>query len=388
MRIVLYLFFVMMKCISSSFATLSLLLFLSPISFADKHDNPGSADIFYELGLEFPENWQDKPREERHEILQSLGIKPSKGEHYKGKVGDISGYFEVLNLEQPENWKTMSFEEKNDYVMTSDFFQEEKKSEGGKSETETKSLLSPEELIADQEAEVQQNEKNSPPKKSLQAFVEKYKIPLLIAGIVFLLALLLGSFFHTRSIRRILQIAFMYILPVGALLFSLLLPIKNVFLEFGSLAEQLLILILFVKPLAVILQSSWLMKVVGFRRELGILCFWFFLFHAAGFIYLYGLTSFEDFLEPYLFWGAVAAFGMILLGITSNNFSLKLLKKNWKRLQCIAYPVLFFTLLHSGMSEGEGAMKAIVIGGIFLVLKFLQWKGIRFPLAKLRKKAD
>jgi DMSO/TMAO reductase YedYZ heme-binding membrane subunit len=60
---------------------------------------------------------------------------------------------------------------------------------------------------------------------------------------------------------------------------------------------------------------------------------------------------FSNPLSNYLFIGLLAIIGMIILGLTSNFFSIKLLGNNWKRIQWLAYPILFLSKLHADLSH-------------------------------------
>jgi len=95
------------------------------------------------------------------------------------------------------------------------------------------------------------------------------------------------------------------------------------------------------------------------------------------------LFNFASYLkvENGLFWGAVAGIGMILLGLTSNNISVRLLKKNWKRLQRIAIPVYFLISIHKFIASDEGLIPVLVIFVVYVVLR-----GAGHYMAKLRQK--
>ncbi len=171
-----------------------------------------------------------------------------------------------------------------------------------------------------------------------------------------------------------------YVLPLGLIGATALMEgreLKHFFVELGSWSWILVMLILFVKPLGVIFKSRLLMMVVSLRRELGVAAFWTFLFHGAGLIWMDNLVDVNLYLDwrGYLFWGGVAGVGMILLGVTSNEISVKWLGKNWKRLQYVAYPVLFFATAHKTIAEEGTVVPAIVIFTVFVFLKVVEkWR--------------
>ena len=169
------------------------------------------------------------------------------------------------------------------------------------------------------------------------------------------------------------------IVPLALVTFSILIPSRDTFIYYGRAAQFLLIYILFIKPLAHVFNIKWMRRHIAYRRQFGVATVWFALFHALMFIYDRELYYFQDFqgIGNYLPYGAVAIVGMSILGLTSNNYSVRLLKRNWKRVQYLAYPTLFFTLLHSSMARGEMPF-VIVVSTLFIILKTLEWKGIKF----------
>ncbi len=62
-------------------------------------------------------------------------------------------------------------------------------------------------------------------------------------------------------------------------------------------------------------------------------------------------------LTNYLFIGVFAMLGMVVLAATSNFYSIKMFGKSWKKIQWIAYPVLFLGKLHGDMSKGASGMR-------------------------------
>jgi len=58
-------------------------------------------------------------------------------------------------------------------------------------------------------------------------------------------------------------------------------------------------------------------------------------------------------LDSYLLWGSLAGSIIFLLGITSNTFSVKLLKRNWKRLHMLVFLALVFVALHIYFIAGD-----------------------------------
>ncbi len=186
----------------------------------------------------------------------------------------------------------------------------------------------------------------------------------------------------TPQQRKLVQIATYYLLPIGLLGAVLLIGDGHFFKELGEKALLLVALNLYIKPVAVLFKHQLTALALTFRREIGIASFWLYAFHSAGMFISRGLEV-SYFLNPqgFLFWGGIAGFGMYILGLTSNNFAQKLLKKNWKKVQSSAYLVFIFASYHSALASGSFT-KMIVGVGLFVVLKVLQYLVPRFLAAK------
>lgn len=131
----------------------------------------------------------------------------------------------------------------------------------------------------------------------------------------------------------------------------------HLYKEWGSMALNLLYLIMFMKPIIVIIWYKPLYQFLPYRRQLGVISAWLAVFHTIGLMISRDLLDISAYLanpwSNYLFIGAIATVGMIILGLTSNFFSIKFLWKNWKRVQWLAYPVLFLSKLHADLSHRD-----------------------------------
>ena len=171
---------------------------------------------------------------------------------------------------------------------------------------------------------------------------------------------------------KLIQKLIYYVLPVVLLLVSVVVG-GEVFGKFGTLAMLGVTAVLYVQPLSILTKNPWIIKLFTMRREMGVASFWLFFFHAYGLIFSRNISpEFIFNVKGFIFWGFLAGMGMWLLGLTSNNFSQKLLKKNWKRLQRVVYPTYFLLLYHASMAEGE-MWKFWVFGGGYVVLKGLSF---------------
>lgn len=128
---------------------------------------------------------------------------------------------------------------------------------------------------------------------------------------------------------------------------------------FAKISWVLLIIILFVRPLADIFRWKFFLKILRLRKELGIICGISAILHVI--VYLYSINLLSSYfsnsifwkLDNFLGWGSLALIAMLFPLLTSNLFSQKLLKRNWKRVQQITYLTFIFTGIHIFLIAGN-----------------------------------
>ncbi|MBD2778616.1 ferric reductase-like transmembrane domain-containing protein [Iningainema sp. BLCCT55] len=125
---------------------------------------------------------------------------------------------------------------------------------------------------------------------------------------------------------------------------------------------------------------KWLLK---HRRTIGIITFFFALGH--GLLVIKKRTF--DLFDPKTYWiyiqGAVTLIVFALLAITSNDWSIKKLKKNWKRLHQLTYPSMFLLTWHVwGKMSGHwtyitpiGIVASTGITVLFLIRLWIERQG-------------
>ncbi len=163
----------------------------------------------------------------------------------------------------------------------------------------------------------------------------------------------------------------------------------------GSLAANLLILLLFLSPLSVIFRARLLLLVMGLRRELGILMGCLALTHGLG--YALDPVFFKIFLQEYLganlfsmdtsiLAGLTGLLLITLLTLTSNRWATRLLGgKYWKRLHRVVYPAFVLIVVHRFFRVGGSwqhimpFIEAVLLVGAYTLLKFLTWKQQAWP---------
>ncbi len=179
------------------------------------------------------------------------------------------------------------------------------------------------------------------------------------------------------QITRVVRIVAYYVLPTMLLVGSLLFGSEVRFIaQFGNAALFLILGNLFLKPVALITKNGIVSLLLTLRREMGVASFWLYIFHAVGMVNIYKFQP-ADFagIDNFLLYGSLAGMGMWVLGLTSNNGAQKLLKKNWKKVQMVAYPVLFLALLHGAKAQTE-IEKFYLFSTLYLFLKALQFKKV------------
>lgn len=126
--------------------------------------------------------------------------------------------------------------------------------------------------------------------------------------------------------------------------------------SFGSMAETMLLFILFLSPLSKIFRMKLLFLLMSMRREFGILMGCFAFVHSIS--YFIDQSSFSVYIKPYLnteffsiqpvfFFGIMAFLFTLPLLLTSNTMSVRLMgPKRWKLLHRSVYILLLLMLLH------------------------------------------
>lgn len=138
--------------------------------------------------------------------------------------------------------------------------------------------------------------------------------------------------------------------------------------------------ILILSPLSRVSGITILPKLMPFRKELGITMGMYALVHSAlFFIASYGYIG-DMVTQAWFIAGVLGMFLTLLLTITSNVWSMKMLGKNWKRLHRAVYVILILVLIHVvALSALSGRVNySILIPAIFwLVLKLMDIWGIK-----------
>ena len=144
-------------------------------------------------------------------------------------------------------------------------------------------------------------------------------------------------------------------------------------LYFAWAAWITLLIIVLSRPLADLFKVKILSFLTSNRKYLGWLCGLTVILH----IFIYALNfnlpltfffdlSYWDFSRA-IGWGLLAFATMIPLVLTSNLYSIKLLKRNWKRLQRLTYLFFIASGIHIYLKGGKW-LYTLVPMGIWLIL--------------------
>jgi DMSO/TMAO reductase YedYZ heme-binding membrane subunit len=156
---------------------------------------------------------------------------------------------------------------------------------------------------------------------------------------------------------------------------------------YGKSAWLLFLIVLFLGPIAQISRSKILNALMVFRREAGILMGVFAIEHSWLFFVKFGLglnfileKNFwlaENWITPFGFGMAALALTVPLMA-TSNNFSVRFLKGNWKTLHRLAYVILILIALHI-VFVGRNSFQAFAIVIFYAAVKILAVSGFKIP---------
>ncbi len=117
----------------------------------------------------------------------------------------------------------------------------------------------------------------------------------------------------------------------------------------GDWAAWLLMLTLAVTPLRLLFRKqAWIIWLMRRRRDIGVASFAYALGHMVMYLVRKGSPEFvlAELSTPYIAVGWIAFALFLPLAITSNDVSVRRMKRSWKRLHRLVYPAAILTFLH------------------------------------------
>lgn len=161
-------------------------------------------------------------------------------------------------------------------------------------------------------------------------------------------------------------------------------PVKEFEHILGLWALRFLILTLLVTPLRDIFRLNFIV----YRRALGLLAFYYVAMHFATYVILDRGLNWPDILKDvtqrwFIIIGFVAFLALIPLAVTSNQWSIRKLKKHWQTLHRLIYAIALAGAVHFLMSVKSWPTEPLVYFLIIAVLVF--WRLIRQPYLRHKK---
>lgn len=163
-------------------------------------------------------------------------------------------------------------------------------------------------------------------------------------------------------------------------------PVKTFEIFLGLWAVRFLVLTLAVTPL----RDLTGINLVRYRRALGLLCFWYLSFHFAVYLVLdqeLALSAvWEDIAKrPFIMLGMAGLALLLPLALTSNNWSVRRLRKNWTRLHKLVYLATICGAIHFMLSTKVLSVQQLIYLSLLTLL--LLYRLIRPSLMRRRKAA-
>jgi sulfoxide reductase heme-binding subunit YedZ len=147
--------------------------------------------------------------------------------------------------------------------------------------------------------------------------------------------------------------------------------------ETGNWSVGLLSIALAVTPLRRVLrEAKWPRRIMTYRRALGVASFAYAAFHTLTYLqrkWGYGYIL-EEGVEPDLLTGWIALVIFSMLAITSNDKSVRVLRKNWQRLHRTVYIAAGLVFAHWILTAFERQTAYICLAALCVVesLRFLR----------------
>ncbi|MGV3552287.1 protein-methionine-sulfoxide reductase heme-binding subunit MsrQ [Rhizobium sp.] len=146
-------------------------------------------------------------------------------------------------------------------------------------------------------------------------------------------------------------------------------PIQTFEHLLGEWALRFLIATLLVTPL----RDLTRINLFRFRRALGLLTFYYAMFHFLTYFILdrgmnLPVIFVDVFKRPYIIVGMIAFLCLIALALTSNNWAIRAMGRGWSRLHRLVYPIAVLGVVHFFMAVKSWPPRPFVYAVIISVL--------------------
>lgn len=154
----------------------------------------------------------------------------------------------------------------------------------------------------------------------------------------------------------------------------------------GDLAAQLLVAALAITPVRWMFpRSAWPIWLVQRRRYIGVAAFAYASLHAAVYAQRLGaLDTIAAQAREAAMWTGWLGLGVMLpLALTSNDASVRFLRRAWKRLHRLAYPAALLTLAHWFLAAFDPTAGLVYFALLACLEGFRVWRGYVFRKQRL-----
>jgi sulfoxide reductase heme-binding subunit YedZ len=153
-------------------------------------------------------------------------------------------------------------------------------------------------------------------------------------------------------------------------------PIAAITHNTGDWALRFLLLSLAMTPLRLILKKSWPIR---FRRMIGLYAFFYASMHFSVYLFLdlgsYWLQIGADIIKrPFIAVGFTAWLLLVPLAITSNQWMMRKLKKNWLKLHKLVYAIGILGVVHYYWLVKSDVREPLLYAGILAALFAIRLK--------------
>ncbi len=141
----------------------------------------------------------------------------------------------------------------------------------------------------------------------------------------------------------------------------------------GDLSVQILIVTLAATPLRLLAPGGFSLWLMRRRRDFGVASFCYAALHLAVYVLRKADAALilEEGIEPGLLTGWIALAIMTPLALTSNDASVRALKRAWKRLHLLVYPAAVLALAHWVLTAFD-PLNAYIHAGVLAAIASLR----------------
>jgi sulfoxide reductase heme-binding subunit YedZ len=197
--------------------------------------------------------------------------------------------------------------------------------------------------------------------------------------------------FGLKTLAHVLALA-----PAAALTYNALHdrlgadPVAALTHQTGDWALRLLLLCLAMTPLRMLLKAAWPIR---FRRLIGLYAFFYASLHFSVYLFLdlgsYWSQIGADILKrPFITVGFTAWLLLLPLAVTSNQWMMRKLKKNWQALHKLVYAIGVLAVVHYYWLVKSDVREPLIYAGILALLFAIRLKPRLHSWLASRRAAD